>query len=311
VVALVVILRRARHHRIWCQETALLKSSNKSFRTMETYIGQVQDALKDLAGEGGLALKIASDVRDCMTLDVLQNIHEVSTSEVLVVEHMRRQTNHDTRVAVAGLDKIVSILSSVERRFSIEFVTSREFVQAGGPDMVLSCMTQSPELVGVQKNGSLILSKVLNYAVSPATIQTFFEDPQMVNALVNAAALHLDNMDLLEAAITTLSVMELTQNKHMRHLHNEAGDRIYPLQTFVVAAGGIAHLFAAVGRYPHNYSIGACALNVLQSLRMSESTLPNLVRYAREHPEWRTIVGQCNATGGLEAYLLRHTLRGT
>jgi len=279
---------------------------------MEDYLASLQKTLLDLLGED-LALKVTSDVADCLTLDLLQNISQ-ATTESSVLEHMQNQQqqhNQDARVALTGMVRLESLLLSVEGRFSADFPTSLEFMEAGGVETILSCMTNNPNAVVIQKKGSAILLKTVNYAVSP-NINDFLETPRAVNALVNAIARHTESIEVQEAVICTLSVMEKAQAKYLRHLTDENGGRLYPFQTFVASAGGIPLLFAAVQRYPTNYSIGACALNVLQSLRLdNDSTRLELVRYARAHPEWRAIVARCNATAGLEAYLLRHTLSGT
>lgn len=282
---------------------------------MESYLATIRETLLDLLGED-VASKVASDVRDCLTLDLLLNIREATRESTVLrlMQQNRQQHEDDARVAHTGMDQLERLLLlNVEGRFSSDSPTSQEFIEAGGLETVLACMTQHPDAAAIQKKGSAILLKTVNYAaVASPAIHQFLETPRAVNALVHAMGRHAGSSEVQEAVIWTLSVMEKAQAKYLRHLTDENGGRVYPFQTFVAAAGGIPLLFAAVQRHPTNYSVGAGALNVLQSLRLNESTtLPALVQYARQHPEWRAIVARSNATSGLEAYLLRHTLSGT
>ena len=275
---------------------------------MEADLGAIKDTLLELSGEEGLALKITGNVRDCLTLDLVQSIHDAVT-ETIVLQQMQQNPN-DARVALQGILTLERFLSLVEGRFSAEFPTSREFVQqARGLDTVISCMANNPGSAMIQKNGCAILRKILNYSEFHS-ITDFLKMPQEgTMALVNAMDRHFDNVEVLEVCVSTLSVMEKTQTKYNPHLHEDSDPHTYPFQMSVAAVPrGISLLFAALERYPTNYGIGACALNVLQSLRLDDLSFESLVQHAREHPEWRTIVARCNATGGLESYLLRIAL---
>ena len=202
----------------------------------------------------------------------------------------------------------------MEPRFSVEFPTSREFLEEqGGLDAILQVMTQHPETVLVQKHASVVLSKVLHYGVAPSVNTHLLENPErVVRALLQALARHPAHVELQEEAVAALSVLERAQTKHLR-LFSQHDNRVYPFQASVAALQGIPLLFAAIQRYPDNYSIGANALNVLQSLHLghedtdTETSCPAmqaLVQYAREHPEWRSTVQRCSAGGGTEAYVL-------
>jgi len=292
---------------------------------MEPYLSAVQTTLHELTGCHGVAQLIASNVRDCLTLDALARLRNATTT-VEVVQELRAY-GADARVATVGLERLVRLLTAANTttvplggagRFSVDFPTSREFLEEqGGLDAILQVMTQHPEIMLVQKHASLVLAKVLSHGVAPSINTCMLESPERtVQALLQALARHPDRVELQNEAVAALSVLERAQTKHLR-LFSHDNNRVYPFQASVAALQGIPLLFAAIQRYPENYSISACALNVLQSLHLghdndneaSNSNNPNspmqaLVGYARAHPEWRTAVQRCSASGGTEAYVL-------
>lgn len=79
------------------------------------YIAAVEETLSDLTGERGLGAKIASDVADCLKLDLLQELRYVVRLENVeadvarTIEIMARNVWNDIRIAVAGLEKLRKI----------------------------------------------------------------------------------------------------------------------------------------------------------------------------------------------------------
>jgi len=241
---------------------------------MNEYIHAVKDAVKDLTGEVGLGCQIASNVRDCLTLDRIHRIQSTEAVEEVVRLIQSKDSIHNARVSQAGLCQCLKL--SLLEQGSDSFSTM--FIGAGGMELVLSVMSRHAAVAEIQQTGAELITVALDPAV-PSIVEPYLETAHIANALVEAMRRHADKVRVQEVVINAI-------------VHIEQLDLKDQVQTFVVTAGSIPLLFRAVQRYPANIDVCGGALHIILSMCSSTtgSSHQKLCIYAAAHPEWFDIV---------------------